>query len=83
MPVSLSDTWTSGIGLAADDVTRKPLVESNLEVDPTPESRSLPPDDRMLTGLETIRAGRAQSRPGGTPGRCPHRLNGVRGDDEA
>src|SRR4030095_5626578 len=31
------------------DVTRGPLVKKNLEVEPTPEPKSLPPNDRMLT----------------------------------
>lgn len=35
--------------LAEPDVTRKPLVESNLEVEPTPAHNSAPPPDRMLT----------------------------------
>lgn len=35
--------------LAQPDVTRGPLVEANLEVEPTPEPTSAPPDDRMLT----------------------------------
>lgn len=50
--------WDEGIAqrfldywerLAALDVTRKPLVEKNLAVDPTPAAKSLPPSDRMLT----------------------------------
>src|SRR4030095_6530212 len=50
--------WDAGIAqrfldywnrLAADDVTRGPLVDANLEVEATPESDSLPPSDRMLT----------------------------------
>jgi phosphatidylserine/phosphatidylglycerophosphate/cardiolipin synthase-like enzyme len=35
--------------LAALDVTRKPLVDTNLAVEPTPAPRSAPPSDRMLT----------------------------------
>jgi phosphatidylserine/phosphatidylglycerophosphate/cardiolipin synthase-like enzyme len=35
--------------LAKPDVTRGPLVKKNLEVEPTPEPKSLPPSDRMLT----------------------------------
>lgn len=35
--------------LAAPDVTRKPLVAANLEVEPTPAPDSTPPADRMLT----------------------------------
>lgn len=35
--------------LAEPDVTRKPLVEANLEVEPTPTHSSAPPADRMLT----------------------------------
>jgi phosphatidylserine/phosphatidylglycerophosphate/cardiolipin synthase-like enzyme len=35
--------------LAEPDVTRKLLVESNLEVEPTPAHNSAPPADRMLT----------------------------------
>jgi phosphatidylserine/phosphatidylglycerophosphate/cardiolipin synthase-like enzyme len=50
--------WDSGLAqryldywerLAEPDVTRKPLVEANLEVEPTPAPKSKPPDDRMLT----------------------------------
>ncbi len=40
------DYWEQ---LAAPGVTRKPLVESNLEVEPTPAPNSAPPADRMLT----------------------------------
>ncbi|MFZ1682531.1 MAG: phospholipase D-like domain-containing protein, partial [Candidatus Zixiibacteriota bacterium] len=35
--------------LADPDVTRKPLVEANLDVEPTPERHSDPPKNRMLT----------------------------------
>ncbi len=35
--------------LAKPDVTRGPLVKKNLEVEPTPAPKSLPPSDRMLT----------------------------------
>lgn len=35
--------------LAALDVTRKPLVQTNLTVEPTPAPKSLPPSDRLLT----------------------------------
>ncbi len=35
--------------LAAADVTRAPLVEANLAVEPTPEAKSAPPADRILT----------------------------------
>jgi phosphatidylserine/phosphatidylglycerophosphate/cardiolipin synthase-like enzyme len=35
--------------LAEPDVTRGPLVNKNLEVEPTPAPKSLPPSDRMLT----------------------------------
>ncbi|MGD0012855.1 MAG: phospholipase D-like domain-containing protein [Bryobacteraceae bacterium] len=35
--------------LADPDVARKPLVESNLEAEPTPAHNSAPPADRMLT----------------------------------
>ena len=35
--------------LAAPDVTRAPLVQANLEVEPTPAHNSEPPPDRMLT----------------------------------
>jgi phosphatidylserine/phosphatidylglycerophosphate/cardiolipin synthase-like enzyme len=35
--------------LADPDVTRKPLVETNLSVEPTPPPKSAPPADRMLT----------------------------------
>ena len=34
--------------LAKPDITRKPLVEANLEAEATPEPDSLPPADRML-----------------------------------
>lgn len=34
--------------LAKSDITRKPLVEANLEAEPTPEPDLLPPADRML-----------------------------------
>ena len=34
--------------LADPEVTRGPLVEANLEVEPTPEPNALPPQDRML-----------------------------------
>ena len=40
------DYWEK---LADPDVTRKPLVESNLEVEPTPAHNSAPPPDRILT----------------------------------
>jgi phosphatidylserine/phosphatidylglycerophosphate/cardiolipin synthase-like enzyme len=35
--------------LAAPGVTRGPLVEANLEAEPTPDSGSKPPSDRILT----------------------------------
>jgi hypothetical protein len=35
--------------LAEPDVTRGPLVQANLEVEPTPAENSMPPADRMLT----------------------------------
>ena len=35
--------------LADPDVTRGPLVDANLEVEPTPPTKSAPPEDRMLT----------------------------------
>ncbi|HSB09991.1 MAG TPA: phospholipase D-like domain-containing protein [Blastocatellia bacterium] len=35
--------------LADPDVTRGPLVEANLEAEPTPQPESTPPNDRMLT----------------------------------
>ncbi|OPY77559.1 MAG: hypothetical protein A4E64_01074 [Syntrophorhabdus sp. PtaU1.Bin058] len=35
--------------LANPDVTRKPLVEANLEAEPTPAHSAAPPADRMLT----------------------------------
>lgn len=35
--------------LAAPDVTRGPLVQTNLNVEPTPAENSTPPADRMLT----------------------------------
>jgi len=35
--------------LAKPDVTRGPMVEANLEVEPTPQAGSAPPKDRMLT----------------------------------
>jgi len=35
--------------LAAPDVTRGPLVQANLEVEPTPAQNAKPPADRMLT----------------------------------
>jgi phosphatidylserine/phosphatidylglycerophosphate/cardiolipin synthase-like enzyme len=35
--------------LAEPDVTRGPLVNKNLEVEPTPAPKSAPPSDRMLT----------------------------------
>jgi hypothetical protein len=35
--------------LAEPDITRKPLVEWDLETEPTPAPDSPPPDDRMLT----------------------------------
>lgn len=50
--------WDEGIAqrfldfwerLAALDVTRKPLVEANLAVEPTPAPKSMPPNDRILT----------------------------------
>jgi hypothetical protein len=50
--------WDEGIAqlfldywdrLAEPDVTRGPLVNKNLEVEPTPAPKSLPPSDRMLT----------------------------------
>ncbi len=50
--------WDEGIAqlfldywdrLAKPDVTRGPLVKKNLEVEPTPAPKSLPPSDRMLT----------------------------------
>ncbi len=34
--------------LAASDVTRKELVDANLEVEPTPAHNAMPPADRML-----------------------------------
>ena len=49
--------WDKGIAqryldywerLADPDVTRKPLVEANLEAEPTP-TRTAPPEDRILT----------------------------------
>jgi hypothetical protein len=50
--------WDKGIAqlyldywerLADPDVTRGPLVDANLEAEPTPKSKSAPPADRMLT----------------------------------
>ena len=50
--------WDAGIAqrfldywerLARPDVTRKPLVAANLEVEPTPARNSAPPADRVLT----------------------------------
>jgi len=35
--------------LADEDVTHEPLVDANLEVEPTPEQDSLPPADKILT----------------------------------
>jgi len=50
--------WDEGIAqlfldywdrLAKPDVTRAPLVKKNLQVEPTPVPKSIPPSDRMLT----------------------------------
>jgi len=50
--------WDEGIAqlfldywdrLAKPDVTRAPLVKKNLQVEPTPAPKSIPPSDRMLT----------------------------------
>jgi len=50
--------WDEGIAqlfldywdrLASLDVTRAPLVKKNLQVEPTPAPKSMPPSDRMLT----------------------------------
>ena len=40
------DYWNA---LAEPDVTRKALLDANVEVEPTPASDALPPVDRMLT----------------------------------
>ena len=50
--------WDEGIAqlfldywdrLAKPDVTRAPLVKKNLQVEPTPAPKSIPPSDRILT----------------------------------
>src|SRR5260370_19266561 len=50
--------WDEGIAqlfldywdrLASLDVTRAPLVKKNLQVEPTPAPKSMPPSDRILT----------------------------------